>query len=298
VGIGEGTGPPHHRLTRLDFERLNGALEDFEVAAPAPPERHPVVVFLHGRRGIDEPAEALAGDVKLMLFGFRFLRQVSTNWTIERSGPRLQGRNHMKTRYFNRDHVRAAAGTLLLIVAATGASFAGGETSEVDWIPEARKVAGMVPPKLLEVLSVEIAKSGPAGAIDVCREKAPQLARAASEQTGWNIRRVSLRNRNPKAIPDDWERAVLVEFDRRGAAGEPPATIEKAEIVAEGNAKYYRYMKALPTQALCVACHGAPEALGPGVRERLAALYPGDRAVGYSVGEIRGAITLKKPLPF
>ena len=76
MGIGEGTGPPHHRLTRFDFERLNRPPEDFEEAAPAPPDRHPVVVFLHGRRGINELAEILADDVKLMLFGFRFLRQM------------------------------------------------------------------------------------------------------------------------------------------------------------------------------------------------------------------------------
>ena len=35
MGIGEGSGPPHHRLTRLDFERLNRGSGDFEEAAPA-----------------------------------------------------------------------------------------------------------------------------------------------------------------------------------------------------------------------------------------------------------------------
>ena len=35
MGIGEGTGPPHYRLTRLDFERINRGPEDFEEAAPA-----------------------------------------------------------------------------------------------------------------------------------------------------------------------------------------------------------------------------------------------------------------------
>lgn len=71
MGIGEGAGPPHHRLTRLGFERLDRAPEDFEEAAAAPPDRHPAFVFLHGRRGIDELAEALADDVKLTLLGFR-----------------------------------------------------------------------------------------------------------------------------------------------------------------------------------------------------------------------------------
>jgi hypothetical protein len=34
--------------------------------------------------------------------------------------------------------------------------------------------------------------------------------------------------------------------------------------------------------------------LAPGVAERLKALYPDDLAVGYSTGQIRGAMTLKR----
>ena len=97
---------------------------------------------------------------------------------------------------------------------------------DAAWLTEARRVAGIVPPKLLATLSAEIAKAGPEGAIGVCREQAPQMAKAASEQTGWAIRRVSLRNRNPKAVPDAWERAALEDFDRRAAAGESPAALE------------------------------------------------------------------------
>lgn len=165
-----------------------------------------------------------------------------------------------------------------------------------DLLPEARKVAGAVPGKLLAVLSAELKAGGPEGAISVCREKAPQMAKAASEESGWAIRRVSLNNRNPKAVPDAWERAVLEEFDRRAAAGESPQALEKGEVVSDGGQKTYRYMKALPTGELCLNCHGAKEKLTPAVQAKLAALYPQDKAVGYSVGQIRGAITLKKPL--
>ena len=77
---------------------------------------------------------------------------------------------------------------------------------DAPWLADARKVAGSVPPRLLQVLNEEIARGGPESAIVVCSEKAPQMARTASEQSGWVIRRVSLRNRNPKATPDAWER--------------------------------------------------------------------------------------------
>ncbi len=183
---------------------------------------------------------------------------------------------------------------ILLMLGATLAPTAW--AADPAWIEDARRVATSVPPKLLSVLNDEIAKGGPESAIGVCRDKAPELAKAASEQTGWAVRRVSLRNRNPKAVPDPWERAALEDFDRRAASGESPATLEKAEVVTEGGRDVARYMRALPTQQLCVQCHGASEQLSPAVKDRLATLYPLDKAVGYAPGQIRGAMTIKKPL--
>jgi hypothetical protein len=168
--------------------------------------------------------------------------------------------------------------------------------AEDAMLAEARSVATAIPPKLLEVLATEIAKGGPESAISVCREKAPAMAKAASEKTGWAIRRVSLKNRNPKAVPDAWERAVLEDFDRRAAAGEKPAELEKGETVMIDGQPVYRYMKALPTQELCVQCHGSADKITPAVQARLKELYPDDKATGFGIGAIRGAITIKKPL--
>jgi hypothetical protein len=161
---------------------------------------------------------------------------------------------------------------------------------------EARKVAGSVPPKLLKVLTEEIDKGGPESAIGVCRESAPKMAKMASAQTGWMIRRVSLRNRNPKAIPDIWETAALEEFDSRAAAGEAPSTLEKWGTAMVGERKEFRYMRALPVQPICLGCHGAPDSLKPEVKQQLKALYPDDKGVGYTVGQIRGAITIRKAM--
>lgn len=180
-----------------------------------------------------------------------------------------------------------------MIALAAAPAFASDEAALLD---EARGVASSIPPKLLAVLKAEIEKGGPEGAMVVCREKAPEMAKVASEKTSWKIRRVSLKNRNPKAVPDAWEQAALEDFDRRAAAGESPAKLEKAELVTEGDSKSYRYMKALPTQPLCLECHGSSADISPAVKAKLAELYPDDKAVGYSVGQIRGAMTIRKPL--
>lgn len=167
---------------------------------------------------------------------------------------------------------------------------------EAQLLEEARKVASSIPPKLLEVLDEELRKGGPENAIGVCREKAPQMAKAASEKTGWAIRRVSLKNRNPKAVPDAWEKGVLEEFDRRAAAGDKPTGLEKGELLTVDGQQVYRYMKALPTQDLCLQCHGTADRISPAVQAKLLEHYPNDKAVGYSAAEIRGAITIRKPL--
>jgi hypothetical protein len=182
---------------------------------------------------------------------------------------------------------------LLLLSALSVPALAADEAALLD---EARKIASAIPPKLLAVLTEEIKKGGPEGAIDVCRERAPKMAAAATAETGWQIRRVSLKNRNPKAVPDAWERTALEDFDRRAAAGEQPALLEKGEIVADGEKEVYRYVKALPTMDLCLSCHGTPDRISPAVKAKLQELYPADKAVGYELGQIRGAMTLKRPL--
>ncbi len=158
---------------------------------------------------------------------------------------------------------------------------------------EARKVATTLPPRLLAALQEEISKSGPEGAILVCKDMAPKMAGEISRQTGWKIKRVSLKARNDaRAIPDAWEKAALEDFDKRAAAGEPPAQLEKGEKVDNE----YRYVKALPVQPLCLSCHGPVDQFTPAVKSALAQHYPNDLATGYSVGQIRGAISVRKPL--
>lgn len=168
---------------------------------------------------------------------------------------------------------------------------------EAKLMDEARQVATALPPKLIARLQDEIAKSGADGAIPVCKDMAPQIARELSAQSGWKIKRVTLKPRNAqRATPDAWERAALEEFDQRAAAGENPAQLEKGVVVEEGGTRTYRYVKALPVQPLCLSCHGPADRIASSIRARLAEQYPDDRATGYSEGQIRGVISVSKPL--
>ncbi len=149
--------------------------------------------------------------------------------------------------------------------------------------------------RLGAVLKKEMAAGGPDNAIAVCRDIAPGLAGELSRKTGSRVSRVSLKTRNPLlGQPDAWEQQVLAEFDRQAAQGAGPETLERSEIVTEPQGRFFRYMKAIPVQPLCLTCHGTADSIPDPVKARLAADYPHDHATGYALGEIRGAVTIKQ----
>lgn len=161
----------------------------------------------------------------------------------------------------------------------------------------ARKLAAQLQSALAGRLQAEIQAGGPASAIAVCNSVAPGIAADVSRREGVRLTRVSLKTRNPLlGTPDAWEQAVLKRFDERVAKGEKPETLEHAEIVDEPAGRYFRYMKALPVLPLCLNCHGPADNLRSEVKAALAKDYPADRATGYSEGQVRGAISLKRPL--
>jgi len=144
-------------------------------------------------------------------------------------------------------------------------------------------------------LESSMADSGLVGALAVCNIEAVPIAETISIEEGVLVGRTSLRIRNPRNAPDDWERGILVEFATRRAKGETIADLE-AWAIKESAAGHhtFRYMKAIPTAPLCLSCHGT--AVADEVATRIAALYPEDAALGFAGGDIRGAFTVVKPL--
>jgi hypothetical protein len=133
-------------------------------------------------------------------------------------------------------------------------------------------------------------EGGPTNAIDVCRQRAPEIAAEVSAETGWSVGRTSLKLRNPENAPDEWERAVLEDFDAKRAEGVPASELSRYEIVKDGDEEVFRFMRAIPAGPLCLTCHGSE--LGSDIQHALERLYPADRATGYSEGDVRGAFTI------
>jgi uncharacterized protein (UPF0264 family) len=162
-------------------------------------------------------------------------------------------------------------------------------------LQQARQVASELTDKVRGLLFKELEKGGYVGAVRVCSEVAQEIPREFAARTGHDIRRVSLRERNSKDVPDEYERKQLEVFDRLNR--EKTLENDYFEVVTEQGRDYLRYMKPLIAGPMCITCHGQKERIPPEVKAVLAEKYPDDRATGYDAGDVRGAISVKIALP-
>lgn len=149
-------------------------------------------------------------------------------------------------------------------------------------------------PALKTELQNAMSTGGTVAAIEMCNLTAPDIAAATGERHALQIGRTSHRVRNPANAPDEWEAARLQEFLVAVEQGVTLKTLDFAAVVETDEGAVFRYMKAIPTAGLCVACHG--QELAPEVVDTLGKLYPEDQARGFEVGDLRGAFTLTKKL--
>ena len=144
------------------------------------------------------------------------------------------------------------------------------------------------------VLINQIQTNGVLQAVSVCSDTAQVLTNNFGVQKGVFVRRVSFKNRNANNSPDDFEKKVLSKFELLHQNKELNSETEHVEIVQEGEFKYLRYLKPILVQAECLNCHGKETDIMPEVKQLIAQEYANDKAVGYKIGDLRGAVSLKK----
>lgn len=163
-------------------------------------------------------------------------------------------------------------------------------------LAQARAAADSVTLGTRALLMREIAAQGTARALSACGTMALQEA-MRHEQEGWRVRRVSAQWRNPADAPDRYEARVLRHFEALRKRGVPLAEVEWAEATTLDGRPVLRYLRPVAiANELCLQCHGEPFRMASDVRTALKASYPKDRAVGYRLGDLRGAISIAIPL--
>ena len=150
-----------------------------------------------------------------------------------------------------------------------------------------KKFGGTLKP----LLKTAMKSGGPVNAINVCSVQAPAIAKSLSENSPWTVKRVSLKARNQKtATPDAWEKGVLEDFETQRTAG----VAIKNMTAMNTKTHEFRYMKAQGIAPVCLNCHGTD--IKPEVQAALNSHYKNDKAVGYKLGDVRGAFSLTKQL--
>jgi hypothetical protein len=149
---------------------------------------------------------------------------------------------------------------------------------------------------LKSILVKEMQTNGIVAAVSVCSDTAQILTNNYGINKGIYIKRVSFKNRNINNQPDEFEAKALKYFEELNSSGKLTDTIEYIEVVSEEGVKTVRFMKPIIMQAPCLGCHGTVENIGPDVKTVLNNKYPEDKATGYQMDDLRGAVSIQKTL--
>lgn len=149
---------------------------------------------------------------------------------------------------------------------------------------------------LKSVLIKEIQTQGIVSAVSVCSDTAQLLTNNYGTSKGIYIKRVSFKNRNPMNVPDEFESKVLNMFEEMHSKNQIKQETEYFELIEENGISKVRYVKPILVQPECLNCHGREEQISPQVKEVINKIYPDDKAKGYQMGDLRGAVSIQKTL--
>ncbi|MBD3640483.1 MAG: DUF3365 domain-containing protein [Marinobacter sp.] len=179
-----------------------------------------------------------------------------------------------------------AAATLLSILSVPTWAETPAQSTE-DLVTEARGKVKAFGGSLKQALQAAIKEGGLTNGIGVCNTVAPEIA-ANNSSEEWTISRTSLKVRNPDNAPTDWQKLQLLAMDKQPVKNGKP--VEVWQVSDAAGQPTFQYMSAIPTQELCLGCHG--KNIDPEVKAKLAELYPNDQATGFSEGDLRGAFVV------
>jgi hypothetical protein len=175
-----------------------------------------------------------------------------------------------------------------------------------NWTQSGKKVVVVEKQKTYEEIGLEYAlstkkllgqnlmgtiqKKGTLEALTFCNIQAMPLTDSMSVKYNATIKRVSDKNRNPNNKANAEELVYIAQFKKEIAANKE----SKPVVVDKGDKVQFYYP--IPTNTMCLQCHGKPENIKPEVRAKTLKLYPQDLAVGYGENEVRGiwSITFNK----
>jgi hypothetical protein len=168
-------------------------------------------------------------------------------------------------------------------------------------IQRGRVLAGETFSLLSSNLQSALASGGVTNALPYCSLAASPLTASVGDKHVVKLRRVAQKARNPKDKADPAESAILEHY--RNELSKSNALSPVVTNLQDGILSFFAPI--VLTNALCLKCHGQPgKDIAAEHLEIIRRLYPLDEAVGFQLGELRGAwridfpaATLSRPKP-
>ncbi len=161
-----------------------------------------------------------------------------------------------------------------------------------DELKEVVKTGKEASKLLLKTLGGNLKKhmkaGGPADALEFCATNAAALTAKVDEKLGKGvaIKRITLKPRNPANEAEGDERKVLEALQML-----QDAHVKLPRHLIQKTASGYRYYKPLViNKKVCLKCHGTQ--IDPALKKKIASFYPADKATGYKMGDLRGAVVV------
>ena len=135
-----------------------------------------------------------------------------------------------------------------------------------------------------------VKEGGVISALNFCNLNAYPLVDSLEKKFNVEIRRASLKTRNPENAPTDLKKEIIQQFEKlliEGKSGDP--------MVKKLDKNTLMYVKPIILDnTMCLNCHGAP---GTDIKteeyEHIKKLYPEDKAINYKISDLRGIWSIK-----
>jgi hypothetical protein len=127
-----------------------------------------------------------------------------------------------------------------------------------------------------------------APAVRFCAENAQRLTDSMSLELGYNLRRLSVKNRNQLNAVNKVDFDAYKHFQKTKAEG----AMSKFYF-DELNQLYFAPI--VINTPLCLQCHGKQEDRNAKAYELIQEYYPNDHAIDYALGDLRGVWRVSKP---
>ncbi len=160
---------------------------------------------------------------------------------------------------------------------------------EERYLKQGQEIAGTTFSILASSLKQALEEGGVANAIGYCSVAAQVISDSLSLLHDAEIRRVTLRPRNPKNAPTKDEKLVLHDYQSKKDTG-----AKLLAQVLDGDERTVSYYAPILISDFCLKCHGK---IGNDIREddyaEIIKRYPEDQAIGYAAGDLRGVWHIK-----